>query len=195
MKMYPHTFSGEKAVQLEAEFAPFLEVVRRENVTSFLEVGCGRGDSFHEICLQMPKGSRAVAIDLPNNGWGFEDGGYLLASALEDLENKGYEIGASFSDSRGQQSINFSKDAGPFDLILIDGDHTYEGVKADWENYGHLGRIVAFHDIADPGLPNDKGEVIEVKKFWDEIKGDYHHVEFIDNKAQFPMGIGVLFRA
>lgn len=35
------------------------------------------------------------------------------------------------------------------DLLFIDGDHTYEGVKADWEAYKQfmrVGSIVVFHD-------------------------------------------------
>ena len=36
-------------------------------------------------------------------------------------------------------------------FMLIDGDHSYEGVKADWETYKaflHPGSVVVFHDIA-----------------------------------------------
>ncbi len=39
--------------------------------------------------------------------------------------------------------------AGHIDLLFIDGDHAYEGVRADWEAYKHLlraGAVVVFHD-------------------------------------------------
>ncbi len=57
------------------------------------------------------------------------------------------------------------------DLLLIDGDHTYPGVKQDFEYYTNFlskDGIVILHDIAlsDP----DKGvDSIEVYKFWEEI--------------------------
>lgn len=192
LAMYPHTFSGLPAVQVASEFEGFLSLIKDEGVKSYLEIGTARGDTFHEIVSQMPKGSKAVAVDYPENGWGLSGSQYQLRDASKDLKYKGYSVGVVFGNSRYQGVIDNVERRGPYDLILIDGDHTYEGVKADWENYGHMGKIVAFHDIANHGRPNKRGEVIEVARFWNEFKGDFRHVEFLEEGSE--MGMGVLWR-
>jgi hypothetical protein len=54
------------------------------------------------------------------------------------------------------------------DLLFIDGCHTYEGVKADYEIYGPMTRhIVAIHDIHTPKL--DARDKTEVFRLWNEI--------------------------
>jgi predicted O-methyltransferase YrrM len=77
---------------------------------------------------------------------------------------------------------------GPFDLVFIDGDHRYEGVKADWENYGRLGKVVVFHDIVRH--PDGARNAPQVWRLWQELEG---------NKSQFIgpdslMGLGVVCR-
>lgn len=67
------------------------------------------------------------------------------------------------------------------DLMFIDGDHSYEGVKADFENFNCLvkkGGFVVFHDITDNEYHRHYGCFVE--KYWQEIKHNYKHWEFID---------------
>lgn len=57
------------------------------------------------------------------------------------------------------------------DLLFIDGLHTYEGVKSDYDMYGPLTKhIIAIHDIHTPkSCPEDTANVIP---FWQELLRD-----------------------
>lgn len=58
-----------------------------------------------------------------------------------------------------------------FDLIFVDGDHRYQGVKRDFENYRDLlsdRGVMLFHDV-DPDHAFKGGAGGEVWKFWQEL--------------------------
>jgi predicted O-methyltransferase YrrM len=77
------------------------------------------------------------------------------------------------------------------DLIFIDGDHSYDGVKKDFKMYFPLvrkGGIIAFHDIA----PRPIESPFQVDRFWNEIKEEFKHVE-IENRDHGIAGIGILY--
>lgn len=81
---------------------------------------------------------------------------------------------------------------GPYDFVFIDADHTYAAVKSDWENYGPLGRVVAFHDI----LPRPSYGVSELWAML-KVQPGVRYVEIVQNEVlpgnEGRCGIGVLW--
>lgn len=80
------------------------------------------------------------------------------------------------------------------DLVLIDGDHSYDGVKNDFFIVKDISKIIVQHDVANLH-PECKGTVA----FWKETKNNYsvgfEISEFIDQYDSVDgsyLGIGVL---
>jgi cephalosporin hydroxylase len=85
------------------------------------------------------------------------------------------------------------------DVLLIDGDHRYEGVREDFLAYREFvrdGGYILFHDIVPdyttrfgrPSAAYSGG----VPKLWEELSRLYPAQTFINNPEQDGMGIGLL---
>ena len=183
------TFSGVKAGQMQTEVDAMANLFADNNCQRYLEVGARYGDTFFDVMRRLPKGSRGVCVDLPGGVWGNDGTIEYLKKACNKLEEMGYDIQLIEGDSRDPGIIKKVERFGPFDCALIDADHRYAGVKADYENYAPMCKMgVALHDIAGEGQRHSKGINVEVPRFWKEIKTEGCH-EFIGPASQ--MGIGV----
>jgi predicted O-methyltransferase YrrM len=95
------------------------------------------------------------------------------------------------------ETINYVKNFSPngYDIIFIDGDHTYEGVKKDFENYYPLlneNGILFFHDIVDSEYHRSAN--CYVSKFWEEIKNNFKYIEILDPDNSDWGGIGLIYK-
>lgn len=185
-------FSGRKPSQIEYELRSLIDLFREEGVTSYLEVGAREGDTFVEVMESLPPGSKGVAVDLPGGLWGKTTTKEKLNRAVEHLQGKGYQVSCLFGDSHTEAIRKLVKGRGPYDAVLIDGDHTLAGVTRDFDNYHRMARLVAFHDIVGRGMREKvSNQEVEVPIFWQSVKGRHEHREFVD--AGSKMGIGVLW--
>lgn len=86
-----------------------------------------------------------------------------------------------------KQSLNGRK----VDFLFIDGDHTEEGVRSDYNMYSPLvrsGGIIAFHDILEKQpVPGN-----QVYYFWEQIKQSTNSEEFVKDYDQTGFGIGII---
>jgi hypothetical protein len=85
------------------------------------------------------------------------------------------------------------------DLLFIDGDHRYEGVRADFLAYRRFvreGGVIAFHDICEDYYTRygrHTGQYAgDVPRFWRKIKPSFEHREFVDSPDQDGFGIGAI---
>jgi predicted O-methyltransferase YrrM len=100
-------------------------------------------------------------------------------------------IGDTHMESTRDELIDYL-DGRFIDCLFIDGDHSYDGVRQDYEMYRDLvrpGGLIAFHDI----VTHQYQLGCEVVKLWTEIR-DESAVEIIDSDGDHWGGIGVLTR-
>ncbi len=180
--------------QDEDEITALVDLLVREGVKSFLEVGSKFGGTLWRIGSALPAGSRLMSVDMPGGTRAWSESHASLSKCIAELNDCGYIAKVIWGDSTDRKVIEKVKALAPFDAILIDANHTRPYVEQDWANYGALGRIVAFHDIAWRRAPEWVGVRIDVPQFWDEIKPLYRHEEFRFCPTGKNNGIGVLWR-
>lgn len=184
-----------EAAQDPKEIAEYCDILKAENVSLYLEIGSKFGGSLWLAAQAMPKGSRIVAIDLPNGTKAWEASRNSLVDCVAELVRLGYDARLIWGDSKSPEVIRKAALYGPYDCVMIDADHRLPGVTADWENYSGMSHnMVAFHDISWRRAPEWQGVRIDVPQFWNSIKGDYRHREIVHCPTGKNNGIGVLWK-
>ncbi len=179
--------------QVPEELIRLFEIVSALQVKNALEIGTWSGGTLFMTCRVADPSATVISVDLPGGRFG---GGYVwprkfvyrkFAKDKQDL----HLIRRDSHSPKTRDLVRSLLTDRSLDFLFIDGDHTYEGVRADFDMYGPLvrsGGIVAFHDIAKhpPQLK------CEVDRFWNEVKLGYRHMEIIKDPLQGWAGIGIL---
>lgn len=182
------------AMQKLREFAPLVALVASGSPRVVVEIGTARGGTFYAWCRAAAPDATIVSIDLPGGPFGGESGP-ADTDMLRSYGRPAQDLHFLRSDSHDPKTrgrLEEILDGRAVDFLMIDGDHSYDGVKRDFEMYEPLvgaGKPIAFHDI----VPHPHAPACEVDRFWNEIKGGRPYLEFVDGNAPDQYGgIGVV---
>lgn len=135
-----------------------------------VEIGSHKGGTSAAFCSIAT--DRMVSIDLPDGV-----GGGRSFESMQDRDRRLCERFPHYVSIYGDshqvttQEALFNVLAGDMvDLLFIDGDHSAQGVAADYFDYRNFvrpGGIIAFHDIAHSSQAVE--EDFGVRPFWDSL--------------------------
>lgn len=187
-------FKSMECMQNGEEIQKLYEEVVALNPQVVMEIGTAKGGALYLWLQAAHDHATVISIDLPGGEFG---GGYPSCRRpfYQSFKKPRQTLHLLQADSHHPSTLQKVKQqikTQPLDFLFIDGDHTYEGVKQDFEMYSPLvrpGGLIAFHDILPrPDIPD-----IQVDRFWHEIKGSYSTVEFIGSSGKGrPIGCGIL---
>lgn len=152
-------------------------LIRQFNVQSVLEIGFGRG--YATMCAakafyDLGVAGRIVSIE-PNPDENF------LKSLAHVFPSEWFNPIHILKGTSAELLPHLQKER--FDLIYIDGDHSYEGTKLDWE--GTKDKFNKFLLFDDYHLPSKDDPGIKCSQLIDEIEDSSKELIIMDRRMFF----------
>jgi len=159
------------------QFAPYLIALSKLGIKSYVEIGCWVGGTF-SFTIEYLKHfglKKALAVDIELQ--------HRLKERVQEFAESGFQCEMFEASSTSPEAHKVIKAYKP-DLILVDGDHTEEGCRADWEFAKDVAPWVSIHDVCGSGFPG-------VIKVWEEI--DLPKEEWVEQYQDPPQnGMGLV---
>lgn len=202
MMTVPYLFQGKgyyRTLELKQNMIELLGLVnllRDRKLDHVCEIGTFKGGTLFIWCQLAAPDAQIISVDLPGGPFcgGYSERSLPFFQAFRQPGQKLDCIRGSSHDLAIRAEFEKTLAGAELDFLFIDGDHSYNGVKQDYEFYSPLvkrGGLIGFHDIVHrPAQPE-----LEVHKFWNELKVNHRHEEFIESTPERrKIGIGVIYK-
>jgi hypothetical protein len=167
--------------------APFLKFLIRElKPNLFVELGVHNGFSYFIGCQSIQECSLSTKAFAVDHWLGDSQAGYFDEKVFQDVLtlNRRYSGFSHLLKMSFEEALDKFEDSS-IDLLHIDGFHSYESVKRDFESWLRKmspNAIILLHDI------HVRIETYGVHLFWKELKKIYNTIEFVGSH-----GLGLVF--
>jgi len=169
-------------------------IIRVINPEIFVELGTHNGDSYFSFCQSVKKNGLKTKCHAVDSWQGEPHAGFYGEDVFKDVNLYNKENYAEFSTLHRclfDEAVSQFKDKS-IELLHIDGFHTYEAVKHDFETWvPKLAKnaVVLFHDTAE--TRKDFG----VWRFWEELEEKYQETtyNFLHSHGLGVLGLGTDF--
>lgn len=183
-------------MQYRAELQGLADKAKTVSPKVVVEIGPGHGGTMFVLSRIASPEATLVTMDLPAKFLGMGHPKWM-DELFREFPRKSQRLHILRGDSHEKSTFeDLTKILGgrSIDLLFIDGDHSYEGVKKDFEMYSPLvrkGGLIAFHDILEHTRPPYLG----VSRLWAELKKQGDCVEVVgprDANSELLGGIGIM---
>jgi cephalosporin hydroxylase len=172
------------AVQKPSELAELLRLMAPRKPKVIVEVGSAGGGTLWAFTRIAAEDALIVSIDMPAGSPADTFAGKDVYARPERIELRQHarsnqRVVLLDGDSQADEMrarLERVLRGRRIDLLFIDADHRYQGVKRDFELYSPLvapGGVIGLHDIVD-----HKRTDVGVDRFWKEVKKRYESREF-----------------
>jgi cephalosporin hydroxylase len=180
--------------QVKSEIFNLLKLLTELKPKIMLEIGTELGGTLFLFSHVSHPAATIISIDLPFGpfGGGYPEWKIPLYRSFVQGKQRIFLLRCNSHSPETLKAVREILKGRKLDFLFIDGDHTYEGVKKDFEMYFPLvrkGGMIALHDI----VPAAQERVGGVPNFWREIRNRFSYLEIVEDWNQGGYGIGIIF--
>jgi hypothetical protein len=159
-QLHPYCGGGIDSWQYPNQFSKYLHHLSQCDIESYVEIGCHKGGTFIitvEYLNRFNPLTRCLAVD----NWPRD-----IINEYKSIRPE-IEYLTTSSQSSAFYDAYLSHD---WDLVLIDGDHSYKGAQEDYNIVKDRARYIAFHDIVNSLCPGTQQIWADMKRIYSTDK-------------------------